>query len=105
MTTESAKTSTIMTHKNRMMLLVVGVLLIAANLRAPVTRIAPMIELISGSFQLSATQAGLLTTLPLIAFALFAPPSAYCSKTFWCRIYDLFRTGFYCHRFDFTFTW
>ncbi|MGO2320491.1 MAG: MFS transporter, partial [Vibrio toranzoniae] len=76
MTTESAKTSTIMTHKNRMMLLVVGVLLIAANLRAPVTGIAPMIELISGSFQLSATQAGLLTTLPLIAFALFAPPSA-----------------------------
>lgn len=82
MTTESAKTSTIMTHKNRMMLLVVGVLLIAANLRAPVTGIAPMIELISGSFQLSATQAGLLTTLPLIAFALFAPLSAYLAKRF-----------------------
>ncbi|MCF7354943.1 MFS transporter [Vibrio sp. CK2-1] len=71
-----------MTTKNRMMLLVVGVLLIAANLRAPVTGIAPMIELVSGSFQLSATQAGLLTTLPLIAFALFAPPSAYLAKRF-----------------------
>lgn len=71
------------TQKNtrkKMFLLVVGVMLIAANLRAPVTGIAPMIDLISQSFHLSATQAGLLTTLPLIAFALFAPPSAYLSK-------------------------
>ncbi|GLT14473.1 MFS transporter [Vibrio algivorus] len=82
MTTSSIETNRIMTTKNRMMLLVVGVLLIAANLRAPVTGIAPMIELVSGSFQLSATQAGLLTTLPLIAFALFAPPSAYLAKRF-----------------------
>lgn len=82
MTTSSVETDRIMTVKNRMMLLVVGVLLIAANLRAPVTGIAPMIELVSGSFQLSATQAGLLTTLPLIAFALFAPPSAYLAKRF-----------------------
>ena len=82
MTTSSIETKRIMTTKNRMMLLVVGVLLIAANLRAPVTGIAPMIELVSGSFQLSATQAGLLTTLPLIAFALFAPPSAYLAKRF-----------------------
>lgn len=82
MTTSSVETGRIMTVKNRMMLLVVGVLLIAANLRAPVTGIAPMIELVSGSFQLSATQAGLLTTLPLIAFALFAPPSAYLAKRF-----------------------
>ncbi|WP_417882852.1 MFS transporter [Vibrio rumoiensis] len=82
MTISSVETKRIMTKKNRMMLLVVGVLLIAANLRAPVTGIAPMIELISNSFQLSATQAGLLTTLPLIAFALFAPPSAYLAKRF-----------------------
>lgn len=70
------------TERNKTMLLVIGVMLIAANLRAPVTGIAPMIELISHSFQLSSIQAGMLTTLPLIAFALFAPPSSYLAKKF-----------------------
>uniref|UniRef100_A0A5Q0TCM0 MFS transporter n=2 Tax=Vibrio algicola TaxID=2662262 RepID=A0A5Q0TCM0_9VIBR len=76
------KPLTLVTERNKMMLLVIGVMLIAANLRAPVTGIAPMIDLISNSFHLSATQAGMLTTLPLIAFALFAPPSAYLAKKF-----------------------
>lgn len=80
MSISSTTSKSIMNNKNKTMLLVIGVLLVAANLRAPVTGIAPMIDLISQSFQLSATQAGLLTTLPLIAFALFAPPSSYLAK-------------------------
>lgn len=67
-------------HKNRLIILVIGVMLIAANLRAPVTGIAPLLDLISESFGLTATQAGMLTTLPLIGFALFAPPSSYLTK-------------------------
>ncbi|WP_105901995.1 MFS transporter [Vibrio gangliei] len=63
-------------------LLIVGVMLLAANLRAPVTGVAPMIDMISESFSLSATQAGFLTTLPLIFFACFAPPAALLTKKF-----------------------
>ncbi|OEF29208.1 MFS transporter [Vibrio rumoiensis] len=82
MPTSPSTSKPLMSPKNKTMILVIGVLLIAANLRAPVTGIAPMIDLISQSFQLSATQAGMLTTLPLIGFALFAPPSAYLAKKF-----------------------
>jgi MFS transporter, CP family, cyanate transporter len=54
-------------------LLVLGILLIASNLRAPVTGLAPVLDQIILSFDLSASQAGMLTTLPLIAFALASP--------------------------------
>lgn len=68
-------------HSSRnIAMLIVAVMLLAANLRAPVTGVAPMIEIISQAFHLSATQAGLLTTLPLICFAIFAPPAAFLTK-------------------------
>jgi len=57
-------------------LLVIGVLLIAANLRAPFTGIAPVLEQIIAHFGFSASQAGFLTTLPLIAFAVISPMAA-----------------------------
>ncbi len=52
--------------------LVIGIICIAANLRAPVTGVAPVIESIQQSFNLSAAQAGLLTSSPLLVFALFS---------------------------------
>lgn len=54
-------------------LLLVGILLIAANLRAPVTGLAPVLAMIQDVFALGTARAGLLTTLPLLAFALVSP--------------------------------
>ncbi|ABI73679.1 MFS transporter [Shewanella sp. 11B5] len=57
-------------------LLVIGILLIAANLRAPFTGIAPVLDQIINHFGLSGSQAGFITTLPLIAFAIVSPMAA-----------------------------
>lgn len=57
----------------RKILLVIGILAIAANLRAPFTSVAPVLNLIRESFSLSAATAGMLTTLPLLVFAITSP--------------------------------
>lgn len=54
-------------------LLLISILLIAATLRAPITAIGPLLEMIRDSFQLSRAEAGMLTTLPLLAFAALSP--------------------------------
>ncbi|MGG5142509.1 MFS transporter [Alcaligenes sp. SJTW-7] len=54
------------------MLVLVGVLLIAGNLRAPITGIAPLLDLIQTDLSLSSTQAGLLTAMPLFIFAVIS---------------------------------
>ena len=56
--------------------LVLGIFFVAANLRAPITGIAPLLDKIIAAFELSNTQAGMLTTLPLIAFAIASPMAA-----------------------------
>ncbi|TEA77514.1 MFS transporter [Allopusillimonas ginsengisoli] len=58
------------------LLLIAGILLIASTLRAPITGVAPVLSMIQDSFGLSTAQAGLLTTLPLLAFAAISPFSA-----------------------------
>ena len=55
------------------MLLVLGIIFIAANLRAPISALAPVLDAIIGQFSLTPTQAGMLTTLPLLAFAVGSP--------------------------------
>ena len=55
---------------------VLGIFFVAANLRAPITGIAPLLDKIIATFELSNTQAGMLTTLPLIAFAVSSPMAA-----------------------------
>lgn len=60
----------------RAALLIAGILLIAASLRAPITALGPLLEPVRESFALNASQAGLLTTLPLLAFALVSPLAA-----------------------------
>ncbi|MGY3690506.1 CP family cyanate transporter-like MFS transporter [Bradyrhizobium sp. USDA 3240] len=57
-------------------LLVAGVLLIASALRAPITGVAPMLGMIRDSSGVSAAEAGVLTTLPLLAFAAISPLAA-----------------------------
>lgn len=54
-------------------ILILGILLIAVNLRAPVTGIGAVLDQVITSLQLNASEAGMLTTLPLLAFALASP--------------------------------
>ncbi len=54
-------------------MLVLEILLIAANLRASVTVVGPLLSTISGHYGLSGTAAGVLTALPVLGFAVFSP--------------------------------
>ena len=63
-------------------LLCIGILLIALNLRLPFTGIAPVLSWIKSEFDLSTTAIGFLTSLPLIAFAVFSPISASIANKF-----------------------
>ena len=69
--------------------LVAGILLIAVNLRLPFTSVAPVASWIQSDFALSTSAIGLLTSLPLFAFAAFSPLSASIA-----RIFGLERTLF-----------
>ncbi|AIQ51977.1 CynX/NimT family MFS transporter [Paenibacillus sp. FSL R7-0331] len=55
------------------LLLVLGIIFVAAALRAPFTSVGPLLKLIRDDLGLSNTQAGFITTLPLLAFALLSP--------------------------------
>ena len=63
-------------------LLLVGLLLIASNLRGPITGVAPVLGSLQAVFSLSSAEAGLLTTLPLLAFALVSPFTASLAKAY-----------------------
>ncbi|VUZ23769.1 2-nitroimidazole transporter [uncultured Comamonas sp.] len=56
--------------------LLLGILLIAANLRAPFTALPPLLDAIQADLGLGTLAVGALTTLPLLAFALLSPFSA-----------------------------
>lgn len=60
------------TTKTRNTLAILGVIFFAANLRAPLTSVGPVIGEISLSLSLSKTAAGMLTTIPLVAFGLLS---------------------------------
>lgn len=51
----------------------IGILLIAANLRAPITALGPVIHDIAASFHLSDASTGFLNALPLLIFGLASP--------------------------------
>lgn len=59
-----------------------GVLLFAANLRGPFTAAGPVLEVIQKAFQIGAGQAGLLLTLPVLAFCLVSPVAAPLARRF-----------------------
>jgi CP family cyanate transporter-like MFS transporter len=54
-------------------LLVWGLLVVAANLRAPLTGVGPVLDQTQADLGLSPAVAGLVTTLPLLAFAALSP--------------------------------
>ena len=74
---QSAVTPTsVATKRSRLrhpLLLVAGIMLVAANLRAALTSVGPLLEQIQQQLMLSATSAGLLNSLPLILFAVLSP--------------------------------
>jgi CP family cyanate transporter-like MFS transporter len=51
-------------------LVLAGILLVAVNLRSPIVAVAPVLDQIVRDLSLSAITAGLLTSLPVLAFAL-----------------------------------
>jgi CP family cyanate transporter-like MFS transporter len=59
--------------KKRDTLMVVAIIFAAANLRAPITAVGPLIASMKESYPMQNGIFGLITTIPLIMFALFAP--------------------------------
>lgn len=54
-------------------LVLIGLLLVAANLRAGITTVGPVLEELRGDLGLSALTASALISLPLVAFAVVSP--------------------------------
>ena len=64
---------------NSVVLTVIGIIFISINLRAPLTSVSPVVNEIIGQLGLNNVEAGLITTLPLLAFgclSIFAPQLA-----------------------------
>lgn len=55
------------------LLLFIGLILVAVNLRAPITAVGPLVPTMKGELPFSSGVFGLLTTIPLIMFAVFSP--------------------------------
>jgi len=53
--------------------LFIGLILVAVNLRAPITAIGPLVPTMKGELPFSSGVFGLLTTIPLIMFAALSP--------------------------------
>ncbi|SFD68637.1 MFS transporter, CP family, cyanate transporter [Lentibacillus persicus] len=54
-------------------LLVAGIIIIAFNLRAAITSVGPLANVIGDDLSLSSWSLGILTSLPLVAFAVMSP--------------------------------
>src|SRR5699024_6658400 len=65
--------SDIQNQKRTQWILLIGIILIAANLRAPLTSVGSLISFIRDDLQMSHALAGTITTLPLLAFAILSP--------------------------------
>ena len=58
---------------SKSLLILLGILFISFNLRAPITAVGSIVEMIQSEYSLSNAAAGFITTLPLIAFAVVSP--------------------------------
>ena len=54
-------------------LVVLGILFISFNLRAPITAVGSIVEMIQVEYSLSNAVAGFITTIPLVVFAIVSP--------------------------------
>jgi len=62
--------------------LLLGLILVALNLRPALSSVAPLLADVSSSLGLSAAKAGLLTTLPVLCLGLFAPTAPILARRF-----------------------
>lgn len=62
--------------------LLAGILFISLNLRASISSVGPLLEPIGEFFRLSKAASGLLTSLPLLAFALLSYTAPFVSRKF-----------------------
>ena len=60
-------------RKKDSILVLLGILFISFNLRAPITAVGSVVSMIKADYMLSNAVAGFITTLPLIAFAVVSP--------------------------------
>lgn len=60
-------------NKSKKIFIILGIIFISFNLRAPITSVGSIIDLIKDECNLTSSLAGFITTLPLIAFAVFSP--------------------------------
>ena len=63
-------------------LLLLGLVLVALNLRPALSSLSPLLNDVSASLGLSAAKAGLLTTLPVLCLGLFAPLAPILARRF-----------------------
>lgn len=61
-------------------MLLLGILLVAANLRPSITAVGPVLDDIRSSLQLSSAGASVLISIPLVAFAVFSPVAPWISR-------------------------
>jgi CP family cyanate transporter-like MFS transporter len=61
------------TRRSGQVLLVWGLLVVAANLRASLTGVGPLLDRVQADLELAPAVAGLLNTVPLLAFAVLSP--------------------------------
>ncbi|MEC2054112.1 MFS transporter [Peribacillus psychrosaccharolyticus] len=54
------------------LLLIIGIIFIATNLRSPLTSVGPLIGMLRDNLGISNTVLGLITTIPLLAFGVFS---------------------------------
>lgn len=70
------------TLQRRDWLLLSFIFVMALSLRGPVVGIAPLIDVVESSLHLSSSASGLLTTLPILAFALCAPLATFLGRRY-----------------------
>ena len=70
--------------------LIIGIVLIASNMRGPITAVGPLVNQICSNLHISGTLAGMLTTLPLFAFALFSPAAPILARRYGTKTTLLF---------------
>lgn len=86
MTTKAPSASTTLQDQPSLLksrwLLLLGLVLVALNLRPALSSIAPLLNDVSDSLGMSAAEAGLLTTLPVLCLGLFAPLAPLLARRF-----------------------
>lgn len=74
--------TTLPSRGKQSVLLITGILMIATTLRVTFTGAAPLLDVIRTEYGLTTAQTGMLTTLPLLAFALISPLAAGVARRF-----------------------